>query len=176
MALTITEKQHWKDRIETRIEKRIKRLKAGNLELITGIAEQAKTQAIAQSKLTKEFARLTTIEDSESALAKQKETLLTQIHGKLIGKSDSSYYIRSRIDFRIAELQRDIEEDLLAESDMGREIRNLAAEKENLLDTVWLATSSRQVTDLWQKVLNLLGEDTTDFQREILSSKETPAV
>ncbi|MES2659511.1 MAG: hypothetical protein V4689_12910 [Verrucomicrobiota bacterium] len=157
MALTITEKQHWKERIEARIDKRIKRLKHANLELITGIAEQSRTQAIAQSQLTKEFSRLATIEETESAMSREKEALLAKIHTKLIGKSDSYYAFRSRIDSRIAELQRDIEDELLIESEVGREIATLSAEKENLLDTVWLATSSRQVTELWQKVLNLLG-------------------
>lgn len=174
MALTITEKQHWKDRIETRIEKRIKRLKAGNVELIRDASERAKAQAIAQAKLTKEFSRLIGIEASESDLSKEKEALLAQIHNKLLGEIPVSWNVRHQIDNRVAELQRDIEDELLAESDVGREIATLTAEKENLLDTVWLATSPRQVTDLWQKVLNLLGENTTDFQREVLSAKDIP--
>ncbi len=62
MALTITEKQHWKDRIESRINRRTKRLKSGNLELFTKISEKAKKMAIAQSKLAKDFDRLAVIE------------------------------------------------------------------------------------------------------------------
>ncbi len=149
MALTITEKQHWKDRIESRISKRIKRLKSGNHEFFSEISEKAKQQAIAQSKLAKDFDRLAVIEKTESELENEKEVLLVQMHNKLIGKSYASYGVRDRISTRINELQREIEDELLGESDIGREIASLLAEKENLLDTIWLATSPRQVTELW---------------------------
>jgi hypothetical protein len=46
----------------------------------------------------------------------------------------------------------------------------LETELENLIDTIWLATSSRQMSDMWEKILRLIDEETTSFQREILSA------
>jgi len=44
------------------------------------------------------------------------------------------------------------ESEILAESELGRRVLSLRAEKENLLDTVWLATSSTQIKQLWEQV------------------------
>jgi hypothetical protein len=49
-----------------------------------------------------------------------------------------------------------LEADILAESDLGRRVLSLREEKENLLDTVWLATSSTQIKQLWEQVNSLL--------------------
>ena len=49
-----------------------------------------------------------------------------------------------------------LEADILAESDLGRRVLSLREEKENLLDTVWLATSSSQIKELWEQVNTLL--------------------
>ena len=44
-----------------------------------------------------------------------------------------------------------------------------SAEKVNLLDTVWLATSSSDVRALWQKVSELLGESVSPLQQGALA-------
>ena len=49
-----------------------------------------------------------------------------------------------------------LEADILAESDLGRRVLSLREEKDNLLDTVWLATSSSQIKELWEQVNSLL--------------------
>jgi hypothetical protein len=61
------------------------------------------------------------------------------------------------------------EDELLAQDDLGRKILRLRQEKDNLLDTVWLASSPQQLKDLWQKVSDLLGEDQTPLQKEALA-------
>jgi hypothetical protein len=45
----------------------------------------------------------------------------------------------------------------------------LRREREDLLDTVWLATSPAQVKDLWQKLGSVLGDEYTPLQQEALS-------
>ena len=57
------------------------------------------------------------------------------------------------------------EETLLREHELGRQIAQLRLERENLLDTVFLATSPVQVRDLWQKVSDLLGDELSQLQR-----------
>ena len=58
---------------------------------------------------------------------------------------------------------------MLAQSDLGREILKLSAERESLLDAIWLATSPRQVKDLWSKVAALLGDEPTQLERDALA-------
>ena len=61
------------------------------------------------------------------------------------------------------------EEQLLAGDAVGKEIVRLQAERERLLDTVWLATSSVQIRTLWPKVGELLGDETTQLERDALA-------
>ena len=61
------------------------------------------------------------------------------------------------------------EGELLRESDLGREILRLRREKENLLDTVWLASSTSQLKTLWQNVATLLGDEATQLERAALA-------
>ena len=69
----------------------------------------------------------------------------------------------------IARRQAAHQEQMLADDPIGREIARLGAEKENLLDTVWLAASPAQIKQLWSKVAELLGDEPTTLEREALS-------
>jgi hypothetical protein len=61
------------------------------------------------------------------------------------------------------------ENELLVDDSVGAEIAHLEAERERLLDTVWLATSSVQIKQLWQKVSEVLGDEPTQLEREALA-------
>ena len=61
------------------------------------------------------------------------------------------------------------EEELLGQSDEGREILKLRQEREALLDTVWLAISNKEIRNLWSRVSAAVGDDVTPLQEEILS-------
>ena len=53
--------------------------------------------------------------------------------------------------------------------ELGRQILRLRAEKDRLLDTVWLARSPAQIRQLWTKVGELLGDELTHLEREALA-------
>jgi hypothetical protein len=61
------------------------------------------------------------------------------------------------------------EEELLAEHELGRRVLELRAQKDNLLDVVWLATSPTQVRELWARIGKLLGDEPTALEREALA-------
>ena len=61
------------------------------------------------------------------------------------------------------------EDELLGESELGQRILNLRREKEELIDVVWLATSPKEVKELWTKVTELLGDDQTQLQHDALT-------
>lgn len=51
----------------------------------------------------------------------------------------------------------------------GRRLLELEEEQTNLLDTVWLATSSKQIKSLWEKTTKVLGGKETRLQKEALA-------
>ena len=61
-----------------------------------------------------------------------------------------------------------LEAEILAETDLGKQVLLLRAEKENLLDTVWLATSTSQIKELWEQVNRLLGLTPTALEEKAL--------
>ena len=73
------------------------------------------------------------------------------------------------VDNAVARRQAVHEEELLAETEPGLRILKLRQEKENLLDTVWLATSSKQIKELWSKVAEILGDEQTPLQQDALA-------
>ena len=65
-----------------------------------------------------------------------------------------------------------LEEDILLESDLGKRILALREEKDNLLDTVWLATTCGQIKELWEQVNAFLEIKPTSLEGKAL--KLTP--
>ncbi|MBX3438886.1 MAG: hypothetical protein KF861_15450, partial [Planctomycetaceae bacterium] len=61
------------------------------------------------------------------------------------------------------------EQELLEKDDLGRKILALRQEKEEMLDTVWLATSGKHIRELWTSVTELLQESPTLLQTKALS-------
>jgi hypothetical protein len=174
-SLTVTEKEHWKERIGKRIAKKIEILTAGDPCLLVRVSEQARLRALQSLGLADMQVEL-------DAIAKQKEELqereqlahrrmLAHVRREPIDEVTDLYYGRMNSDVTSAVQKRQAihEDELLAESDLGREILRLRQEKENLLDTVWLATSPTQIRDLWQKVIDLLGEEQTALQKEAMA-------
>ena len=45
----------------------------------------------------------------------------------------------------------------------------LRQEKDELLDVVWLAASGTEIRQLWQKVVELLGDEQTQLQKDALA-------
>ena len=58
---------------------------------------------------------------------------------------------------------------ILAKTEIGRQVLELEREKEELLDTVWLATSGTQIKHLWQKVADILQQKPTPLQQEAIA-------
>ena len=61
-------------------------------------------------------------------------------------------------------------DELLADHELGGQVLKLRAEKDRLLDTVWLACSSAQIKQLWSSVTRLLGDEPTELERDTLAS------
>ena len=175
MPLTVTEKNHWKDRIAHRIDKRIEAVFSEDPNLQDRIHRQARQRALDSLGLAEMQAELDNIEKQKAELEKRErqahKAMLARVRGVPVSEIDDYFGYRGDNEVTDAVKRRqDVhEEELLAESEQGRRILQLREEKDNLLDTVWLASSPRQIKELWSKVAELLGDQQTQLQRDALA-------
>ena len=171
--LTLTEKEHWKSRIENRINRAIESLQAKDISLMPKIKVQAELEAHKSLGTDKLNAKLQSIRQQRKDLADQEEKLESAIYRAVLGEAatanQGSYQIESDFRTMLRQSQARFEEELLKNSSIGKEILKLRSEKDALLDTVWLATSSAQIRDLWSHVSEVLGDPATPLQQQILA-------
>jgi hypothetical protein len=140
---------------------------------VTAAAELAAHKALGTADL---HARIEAIKQESDALDKEQEELEVVMYCRVLGKDIAQERcprsLYGELNAAMRKQQRRMEEELLAETPLGQQILKLRAEKEALLDTVWLATSSSQIRDLWSRVSVVLGEEETPLQRQILSQDD----
>lgn len=173
-SLTVTEKEHWKERIARRLDKKIELLTASEPALLDRIKKEARQRAWQSLGLAAIQAELDTLAAQKQELERREH----QAHRALLATvrrvpiesvEDYFHYPPPEINIALQRRQAIHEEELLAEDPLGQQILKLRQEKENLLDTIWLATSPQQIKELWKKVVALLGDDQTALQREALA-------
>ena len=180
-GLTVTEKSHWRDRIAARIDKLIEQARAADPARFDRIARDARQQAIASLGLAAPYADLEAARFEERETARMKKlaqrSLLAALRSVRLDEVPDHISVGSGDDLglprevaeAIARRQAVYQEQFLAADPAGKAILQLEAEKEGLLDTVWLAVSPAQIKQLWAKVGNLLGDDQTALQRDALT-------
>ncbi len=175
-GLTVSEKTHWKDRLSKRIDKRLEAIAAEDPNLLDRVKRQAREAAMRSLNLADLQADIDNIEREEEALDKRKSllnrTMLARVRSVPLETIDQHYspsHYNNEVENAIKSRQTIHEDKLLADSEVGGRILQLRRERENLLDTVWLAASSKQIKDLWAKVAELLGDEQTQLQRDALA-------
>ena len=175
-GLTVSEKNHWKDRLSKRIDKRLDAIAAEDPNLLDRVKRQARERAMASLNLADLQVEIDEIERQEETLDKRKSllnrTMLARVRSvplETIDQHFSNSYYNNEVENAIKSRQTIHEDTLLTESTVGKRILDLRSERENLLDTVWLAASSKQIKELWAKVAELLGDEQTQLQRDALA-------
>jgi hypothetical protein len=148
-GLTVTEKEHWKNRIAHRIDRCIDAHWATEPNLQDRIEREARQQALDSLGLADFAAELEAIERQTTAnerrqreLGKQMLAAVRHVPVEQLGDY-YSYQHDSEVDSAVARRQQSFADRLLAESPTGKKVLALRAEKDRLLDTVWLATPSQ---------------------------------
>ena len=172
MPPTVKEKEHWKERIAKKIDKAIEKAYCdeGN-----GLQEAIRVEA--RVRVMKQYGL--------QSYMKQHEHLCTQIMdlqsqmlklSQETSKSIESMSIRSyRMDEHaciqdvIHRAAAAVEKEILQESEVGRKILRLEREREELIDTIWLATSTVQIRSLWKDFSAMLTEEPTELQKQALT-------
>ena len=164
-GLTVREKEHWKERIGKRIDRRIEVLMVEDPNLMERVERAARQAAFESLGLATMQAELNSIKEQKKGFDDRANEIERKMLASVRGTSDvlSVYYSRQNGEIEKAVKCRQAihEERLLADTELGRRIIRLRQERENLLDTVWLATSGKEVRTLWSKVAELLGEPPT---------------
>ncbi len=172
-GLTVAEKEHWKDRLSKRIERRIEVITAEDPQLLDRVHEQARQLALESLGLAETQRELAAVRKEKERLDEREDELQTQILSRVRGvpasQVGSTYGCDTEVNKAIRPRVEAHEEQLLKDSDVGRRIVELRREKDNLLDTVWLATSSAQIKELWGMVATLLRDEPTRLERDALA-------
>jgi hypothetical protein len=175
--LTVAEKTHWRDRIQARIDRRIEAITAGDPGLMDRVRHEARGRALEslglaalQLELDEIAARRAELDRRDAQIRKE---MLASVRGVAVDDLDCYSRVHDHPEIRAAITKRQAvhEEELLAGHELGRQVLRLRAEKENLLDVIWLATSPSQVRQLWTKVAELLDDEPTQLEREAMSIK-----
>jgi hypothetical protein len=176
-GLSVSEKNHWKERLSKRIDKRIEAIAAEDPNLLERVKRDAHDRAMQSLNLADLQAEIDRLEREEEDLGKRQRilnrTMLARVRGVPLDTIEelSIYSSNQHHEVQVAITRRQAvhEDELLTESETGRRILNLRAEKDGLLDSVWLASSPKQIKDLWSKVADLLGDEPTQLQRDAMA-------
>lgn len=173
MAITLPEKNHWKSRIEQKIDERIETIRRGDPELFQSIKNRARSVALNNLGIEAKFTRLTELEATQSRISQEIHELERAIYAKAVGTGLYTYRAEEEVNKALDAHAGDVEAELLGQHEPGREILRLRAEKNNFLDTLWLATSPQHVRTMWEGLVRLLGEEATAIQKDILSTEQS---
>ena len=145
-GLTVAEKNHWKDRLSKRIDRRIETIAAEEPNLLDRVKRDARGRAMQSLSVAELQADVDAIDAEEEALSKRKSVLhrsmLARVRRVPLETIDLNYtpnYYNNEVENAVKSRQSIHEDELLAECDVGRRILTLRREKESLLDCVWLA-------------------------------------
>jgi len=181
MSITVKEKDHWKQRIERRIDHKIKQIEASEpthvWEEMSRRAEQMAWEDLAIATLMQESVSLK--KQVETLEAKQQR-VWAEIWAVIRGvdvttvrwQGHLAYDVERLIDSRKSLFL----ETIRAEHPKGQQIQRLQQEKEELLDTVWLATSASQIKELWSQIAEGLQSELTPFQLKALAIEPISAI
>ena len=156
MPLTVREKEHWKDRIEQKIDKAIERAYRDEGKDWRGsIRQEAEALVLKRLGLVDYIKQYEALETQMKSLRKQQDKLSEETAKPFeAGRDENRYYsdhghslIKNMINREVAEAEKEI----LQESEVGRKILRLERERDELPDTIWLATSPVQIRSLWKE-------------------------
>lgn len=180
MGLTVAEKNHWRDRIAKRIDQRIETLVAvQDPTLLQRVIEQAREKAYESLGIAAQWREFKALKKQKEDMEGRERWLKAEQRAVINGTSVDAelerggYFGFGRPDHEVEDAvqarARALEADILAESDLGKQVLGLRSEKDNLLDTVWLATSCSQIKELWEQVNALLELRPTALEEKALT-------
>ena len=128
-SLTVTEKNHWKERIARRIDKRIEGLLAAEPNLMDRIHREARQRSLQSLGLADGQAELDNIEHQKDMLEKRSQQvlklMLAHVRGVPVDDLEDTcygYHREEEVKSAVAKRQKVHEDELLAECDTGKRL------------------------------------------------------
>ena len=181
MTLTVKEKDHWRNRIERRIDRKIEEIEASEpshvWDELERRAEQIALDDLGIAVLMQESQRL---EKQIEELQRDQRRGWAQMEAITRGVDVATVEWAKCLPYEVKRLigkRKDVLlEKIRTEHPKGQHIQKLEAEKDELLDTVWLATSASQIKELWSQITEGLECELTPFQQKALAIEPFPDI
>jgi hypothetical protein len=175
-GLTVTEKEHWKERIGQRINTKIESIVASDTEFFEHIDREARQRAILSLGLAE-------LHNEQEEIKRQREqfnqreveltrAMLAKVRRVPVETIKETYYHSvhdHEVEAAISRRQDVYKDQLLVESEMGKQVLKLRQEEASVLDAIWLASSPKEARSLWQKVSELLGDEYSQLVKDALA-------
>ena len=179
MSLTVREKDHWRSRIERRIDRKIKEIEASEpshvWEEMERCADQMAREDLGIAKFSDEEIRLNEeMKRNERNLRRVWAQMLATIRGVDLTLVDLPSGHPYEVGCLVRKRKEVFKEQLRKAHPKGEQILKLEQEKDELLDTVWLATSASQIKELWSQIAVGLESELTPFQQKALAIPALP--
>lgn len=148
MALSFTEKQHWKNRIEKIVEGKIFQLKSHSANVISDIRAGAKMAIEDELNINTELAEYKNRAEEIANLEEKQRDLLNMLAAEVYAGELPYRVDLNDVQKQIKNLVRERTESLFSVHPLGKHLEFLQSEKSRLLDEVLLAGNSQQITRL----------------------------
>lgn len=169
MALTVSEKEYWKQFYNELYQDKIDDVRAKHPGLEGRLRDQARAEIIVELGIDKELDDIEEMEESISALRDKVKTMKKDLYEKVTGNDPNNVYyprsINQGIENHIRTLTKARTKELMDDHEVGREIRRLQAEARKSFNAVMLASSPKQLKALAGRVAKALGKELSDVER-----------
>src|SRR5690606_22815594 len=91
MAITVAEKEHWKSRIEKKIDRKIELIQRSKPELFQTIKTKARAAALIRLEIDADHDRMAELQTQIDRLQDERKKLVQELNEKLNGSSGSRY-------------------------------------------------------------------------------------
>lgn len=166
MGLSVTEKQELRTIISKRITQHIDQLKTEHQTLLGELKQQAQEAAYRQLGIDADMQHLEGLQTRKSALEGEINAAELQIYDRVKHIEHYGYNQRiERIKQIVGRVQKPLEDALIAATPVGQRIAQLTAEQSHLDETVWAATSPKQVSEIFKALNQVLDERPTALEQ-----------
>ena len=173
MPLTVKEKEHWKEQIEKRIDKAIAQAyRNEGKDWRRSLQEKVNKEVLKRLGLTNYMKRFLDLESRIEKLRSEQSKLVKLTEESFKDKSNENLRWKQghQLIEKVIQLEAEIvEKERLGDSVPGQKILRLMREKEELLDTIWLATSPVQIRSLWKDFTKLVAVEPTKLQKQAIA-------
>lgn len=163
MGITVAEKEHWKERLAQRIDLRIDSLVSkGEPGFMADVEIKSLKRTKEKLGVAEELSEAQKLERQAEELSQQSRKIREEVYRKLKGLSPECYVnifqVGSSIQHILEQNAKLERRRVLEESELGRKVLELELKRETLVDSVWLATAPKQISDLWDSIESLTDE------------------